>query len=139
MKAIKRLAIGLNFEPLDHKYNTVDVYRCEYEAHVDGDYEYNSFKDDIPIDGRSEVSVKDYNEYIKTYTKQEYEKEVRFALARLEAIGKEVAGVIEEGIILAKDLGIDWEIEVDKYSIEPTKLKYVDWQSSTIECAMNGF
>lgn len=137
MEAIKRLAIGNNFQPIDEKYTTAIVGRWGAELDGEGEkYCYIDFDDRIDVQGKEEVSIEEYNKFITKYTKEFHEGTVKAAVAELAQIEAQLAPLLNKGIELAQIVGINWEVPVGEHYFEPAKLEYVDWQSSTIECAM---
>lgn len=137
MEAIKRLAIGNNFQPIDEKYTTAIVGRWGAELDGEGEkYCFIDFDDSINVEGADEVSIEKYNDFITFYTKEVHGEAVKAAIAQLAEIEAQLAPLLNKGIELAQVAGINWEVPVGKHYFEPAKLEYVDWQSSTIECAM---
>ena len=157
MNALKRLAIGMNFGDL--RQFTYDSYKswCKdqdrlnaiftdnimsievcpsgVEISMEDNYYGPDFTNSIPIDGTCEVTLEQYEEFLKTYTKEQYEQEVREATVRLNELSTIAQGVLNEGVKLSKELGIEWTIELEQGTVVPELSQYVDWQSSTIDCA----
>lgn len=134
MDAIKRLAIGLKFEPLPE--GVVDI-------EVGPDYAYFNFEngyEPVGFDSEhrscyGEVTREEYEEYISKNTYAEYQQKVKEALSRLGALASEISTRIEMGAKLAEEAGLDWTIETTVGEIDVNMLKHVDWQSSTMACA----
>jgi len=157
MNALKRLAIGTNFGDLrqftydwykkwckdedrvsailTEPFSTITVYNCGVEINTENDYYSPDFTAGIPVDGNGEVTLEQYEEFLKTYTKEQYEQEVREATVRLNELSTIAQGVLNEGVKLSKELGIEWTIELERGTVVPELSQYVDWQSSTIDCA----
>lgn len=157
MEAVKRLAIGTNFGDLrqftydSYKTWCKDQYRLNailneditrivvfnhgFEIETNSEYFSPEFSEGIPVDGNGEVTLEQYEEFLKTYTKEQYEQEVREATVRLNELSSIAQGVLNEGVKLSKELGIEWTIEMERGTVVPELSQYVDWQSSTIECA----
>ncbi|MND52506.1 hypothetical protein D3C80_435230 [compost metagenome] len=110
-------------------YETTEIESFEFdnERIAPDVYEFE-YQDSFSIEEMLEAQAT-YEADLATYKLQQQD-----ALVKLELLAKDITQKVNEGLALAEQFGVPFNVRVGKYTNDLRKIDAVDWDSSSMYC-----